>query len=318
MQPALETRTRRFAFTLVELLVVIAIIGILVALLLPAVQSARESSRRTQCVNHIKQITLAMHNHHDSKGTFPAGQPLGFYSSNWYTDVGTRDRDRSSWLGPLLGYAEQIATATELEDLLRPPTPTNYTCFGSFAKLHIPFLRCPTDPKSPKLSELGQGAHTNYAACVGNGYATPLGDPRGLELNGTFIGIKKFRFSDVLDGTSNTVVLSELLVRPDKVPTNHEIRGRIWNSIHVGTSFSTIYPPNSTIGDNVQGYCIKDKKMPCGSQSISSAFTLARSWHFNGVNAGMGDGSVRFIPDNISPTVWLALGSRNGGETTAD
>lgn len=302
----------RQAFTLVELLVVIAIIGILVALLLPAVQSARESARRTQCVNHLKQISLGMHNHHDSKGNFPAGQPLGYYSATWYTDVGSRDHDRSCWIGPLLAFIEQPAMGIQYEELLAPAVPPNYTCFTSFAMMHAPILRCPADPRSPKLSELGQGAHMNYVACHGNDFATPTADPRGLDLNGTFIGIAKLRFSDVTDGTSNTVFFSELLVRPDT--TAHDVRGRMWNSIHAGTSFSTRYPPNSTIGDNVHGYCVREKRMPCGSQSVLNAFSLARSWHTNGVNASMGDGSVRYVADRIAPAIWLAFGSRNGGE----
>jgi prepilin-type processing-associated H-X9-DG protein len=137
-----------------------------------------------------------------------------------------------------------------------------------------------------------------------------------LDLNGSFFGKSKIRLTDITDGSSNTVILSELLVRPDT--TAHDIRGRMWNSIHAGTSFSTIYPPNSSVGDNVMGYCVREKRMPCGTQSVLNSFSLARSWHANGVNAGMGDGSVRFVADRVAPKIWLALGSRNGGEAEND
>ena len=307
---------RRVAFTLVELLVVIAIIGVLVALLLPAVQSARESARRTQCVNNLKQLALGLHNHHDTKLLFPPGQPLGYFSSTWYTDVGSRNNDRSCWLGQLTAFLEQQAIASQLDELLLPATPSGYTCSQPFAIVRMQTIRCPSDPNSPKISELGQGIHSNYVVCHGNSYATPTADPRGLDLNGVMYGISKTRLSDITDGSSNTALLSELLVRKDT--TQHDIRGRVWNSIHACMSFTTMYPPNSNVGDNVQSYCIVAKKMPCGPQSNTNAFSVARSWHVNGVNTAMADGSVRMTADRIAPAIWSALGTRNGGEATAN
>jgi prepilin-type N-terminal cleavage/methylation domain-containing protein/prepilin-type processing-associated H-X9-DG protein len=304
--------THRRAFTLVELLVVIAIIGVLVALLLPAVQAAREAARRSQCQNNLKQLAIALHNHHDTNNEFPAGQPLGYYSANWYTDVGNRDRDRSCWIGKTLKFFEQTAMSDEYEAYILPSPPPNHTCFAPFAALKIPTLVCPSDGNSPKISSLGQGLHTNYIVCHGSTAATPSADPRGLKLNGMFFGITKLRMSAVIDGLSNTAMVSELLVRQDT--SQHDIRGRVWNSIHAGTSFSTIYPPNSTIGDNVQGYCVVSNSMPCGTQSVVGAYTLARSHHPGGVNVAFGDGSVRFAVNTIAPTTWLAMGTREGGE----
>ena len=303
----------RPAFTLIELLVVIAIIAVVIGLLLPAVQKVREAANRMKCQNNLKQIGLALHNYHDANNSFPPGQPQGFYYSDWYSDSKVKNFDRSCWIGFILPYLEQTAMNTQLQAWLT--TLSDYTCFAPFATTHIPSLICPTDPKSPKLGTVPgnmQGTHSNYVVCHGSGYATPGGN-NGLKLNGIFYGRSRTRIAAITDGTSNTVMASELLVSPD-VGSGHDVRGRVWNSIHSGTEFSTIYPPNSTIGDNVMGYCQPIKGVPCATQSIDNSYALARSQHTGGVNAAMADGSVRFIANTILPSVWLGMGTRAGGE----
>lgn len=183
---------------------------------------------------------------------------------------------------------------------------------ASFAKIPIKTFVCPSDPNGVKISALNQGFHTNYIVCHGNGYATPTADPRGLSLNGLFYGQSSVKLETVSDGTSNTLMFSELLNIQDT--GTHDIRGRSANSIHAGTSFSTLYPPNSTIGDNPQGYCVSGPTTPCGSASTTNAFVLARSGHTGGVNAALGDGSIRFISNTITPTLWSGMGTRNSGE----
>jgi prepilin-type processing-associated H-X9-DG protein len=292
------------------LLVVIAIIAILIGLLLPAVQKVREAAARMKCSNNLKQLGLALHGYHDANGALPMGEPYGYYSGSWYSDVGSKDYDRSCWIGPILPYIEQTAMGAQYQTWIA--NAAGYTCSSPFSPITINTLNCPSDPGAPKVSALGQGAHSSYVVCHGSGYATPSASPRGFNLDGVIYGQSRTKITDITDGTSNTLLASELLQSQDT--GQHDIRGRIWNSIHAGTSFSTIYPPNSTVGDNVMGYCVPIAGAPCGSQSVTNAFSLARSRHSNGVNAVLCDGSVRFMTNSVTPTTWLWMGTRAGSE----
>jgi prepilin-type N-terminal cleavage/methylation domain-containing protein/prepilin-type processing-associated H-X9-DG protein len=311
----MRTTRSRPGFTLIELLVVIAIIAILIGLLLPAVQKVREAAARMKCSNNLKQLGLAMHNAHDTNGVFPASQPLGYYSGSWYSDnPAPKDYDRSCWVYPILPNLEQGPLYTQVQTFLT--APNTHTCSTAFSKSLVSTLSCPSDPQMPKVSALGQGIHTSYVVCHGNGYATPTSDPRGLNLNGIFYGMSKVTMVGISDGTSNTVMLSEIANNQDT--GTHDIRGRVWNAIHAGTSVSTIYPPNSPIGDNVMGYCVARPGAPCGTQSVTNAYTVARSSHTGGVNACYADGSVRFVTNSITPANWLAAGTRAGGEVISE
>jgi prepilin-type N-terminal cleavage/methylation domain-containing protein/prepilin-type processing-associated H-X9-DG protein len=302
----------RRGFTLIELLVVIAIIAVLIALLVPAVQKVREAANRTRCSNNMRQVAVALHNYHEAYKRFPPGQPQGFYSANWYSDPTVVDADRSCWVGFILPYIEQAAMYAQYQAWLN--APNSLTCFAPFATTHLATLLCPSDPYSPKLGTVPgnmQGTHTNLVVCLGSGFATPNG-ANGLNLDGIFYGRSKTRMSRITDGTSNTLLVSELLFSPDT--SQHDIRGRVWNSIHAGAEFSTLYPPNSSIGDNPQGYCNPLPRAPCASPSVANAYTLARSMHPGGVNVAFADGAVQFIANGVTPAVYLALGSRAGAE----
>ena len=313
-------RRPRSGFTLIELLVVIAIIAILIGLLLPAVQKVREAAARMSCSNKQKQIGLALHNYHDTNGMFPPGQPHGYYFGGWYGTPGIQDFNRSNWAGAILPHMEQSALYELLQTALR--NNSTHTCNLPLAQNVLATFVCPSDPAGPKLAATPgnvQGFYTSFIVCHGSGFATPPGDDRGLNLNGIFYGQSKVKITDITDGTTNTVMVSELLQGSDTAsPGAHDVRGRMWNTIHAGTTFSTIYSPNSTQGDNVQNYCGAVSGAPCASQSIGSNYALARSKHTGGVNVTRADASVRFMSNSINALVWANMGTRAGGEVIDD
>ena len=306
---------RSAAFTLIELLVVIAIIAILIGLLLPAVQKVREAAARAKCTNNLKQLAIGLHGYHDVNSMFPPGQYNDFYSNDapWI---------RGCWIQPMLPFIEQ----NSLYQIYTASLTTN----GNWALLCpnkdtlIPPLVCPSDPGSPKTQTVDtntvngtggvmQGLHTNYVVCSGS---TVYG-AQGHTLNGMFYVKSKTKMTDVTDGTSNTFMLSEILVVPDS--GTNDLRGRYCNSWYGNSWFSTLYPPNTTVPDTVGYQGISTTRAPSTTATnTASAVLSARSMHTNGVNAGMGDGSVRFIINSVDPTAFLNAGTRAGGEVSGN
>ena len=328
------TNRERNGFTLVELLVVIAIIGILIALLLPAVQAAREAARRIQCANNLKQIALAAHNYHSSTGKFPPGAA----SCCWGT-----------WLMALLqnledlenfdAYVWGVCSRTSLGDQSRygsntnrPVTTQRFACYT-----------CPSDQPSAYFDGLG-GKVTchNYVANYGNtGFIVgPLGDTAagpvqnmfGIEFKGapfTISGwqtdepnsadyhpVLQYSIRDITDGTSNTLMFSES-VQGQPGQKGNDLRGFSWWGYASG--FETYLIPNSSQPDVMQsdGYCDESGagNPPCTSHSTSRPMTMAaRSRHPGGVNASMCDGSTRWASNDVDPHVWMIMGSSQDGE----
>ncbi|MBM4004818.1 MAG: DUF1559 domain-containing protein [Planctomycetes bacterium] len=304
----------RRGFTLVELLVVIAIIGILVALLLPAVQAAREAARRIQCTNNLKQICLALHNYESSNQMFPP-------SRNPYPLV-------HSALARLLPYIEQ-GRLHDLCDYTTPPTsPTNTAAARTQVKTFI----CPSDPmqgKIPSLAEFG----SNYVANNGTGTIS-----FGLLASGDGMFAQTYlAFKDVLDGTSNTAAFSESILGNDQISSGpkpsdprREVlevpggndptpaacdagagtwsgrRGGKWIDGHYGnTLYNHYYVPNVKTWD-------------CGNGRHNKALSTARSYHPNGVNLTFVDGSVRFVENTISLEVWRNIATRDRSDAPTD
>jgi prepilin-type N-terminal cleavage/methylation domain-containing protein/prepilin-type processing-associated H-X9-DG protein len=309
---------KRHAFTLVELLVVIAIIGVLVSLLLPAVQMARESARRTQCTNNLRQVGLAIHLYHDSLGRFPSG---------YVGDPTHPARDSETLDGPpgwawgalLLPYLEANNLHDQLDFSLPSWAPANEVA----VKTRLPVYLCPSASNSGTAvtvrarggEALGVFERSTYVANAGHdeGWASPLADWY-LVANGPLYRNSNVRAATVLDGLSNTVFLGEhhptisdktwvgVIPGSQVCPNNPQRRpftecdeAATWVLVHSGPAASeleVIHPPNSPLAHVCQMYAD----------------------HPNGVNVMLGDGSVRFVSQFCRVDIWAAMCSMNGGE----
>jgi len=246
------TNHRRTGFTLVELLVVIAIIGILVALLLPAIQAAREAARRTECNNNFKQIALGLHNYHDALGAFP-------YATNCNINGGqpgvTTNR-RISWFHMILPYIEQSSYYEQILPRMLNEFPGGWPTADR--NVVIEAFMCPSDPANPKVDQ--QGFHGNYHPCHGSSHT---GGGAG-QTNGMFYPRSKTKLRDVLDGTSTTIMLGEIKLQLDHVGASgagntvcggsHDLRGRYHNTYHGNATFTTMRAPNTSVGDRLQRF----------------------------------------------------------------
>ena len=317
----------RRAFTLVELLVVIAIIGVLVALLLPAVQSAREAARRMQCKSRMRQIALAMHQHHEALEYFPHGTynymdsthhtppPYGTFTSSG-PGSGPHTQDRRCWMHDMLPYIEQ----QNLYDRFVAHMDTGASALGFVDHdTTISLLMCPSDPTGAKLHTFWGGSGTptqgfsgNMIAAAGSGYFNEGGVTASGDLDGLFFAVSNTRFADIRDGATNTAMISELILSPDT--DSHDIRGRYHNPAHGGVVFSTRLPPNNLVPDRLN-WCANNPvpQAPC-IWIGTDMFVSARSYHPGGVNLALADGSVRFISSSIDPDTFKGIGSRAGGE----
>jgi prepilin-type N-terminal cleavage/methylation domain-containing protein/prepilin-type processing-associated H-X9-DG protein len=328
---------RRRGFTLIELLVVIAIIAVLIALLLPAVQSAREAARRAQCVNNLKQIALAMHNYHDTIGTFPPGSIADTgWGGTWW-----------NWPAFILPQMENTAVYNAINfsrsniasNTARDPNSTAWvTVVNSFL--------CPSDQVGTGLmdnmswvstenySKMVKGAVICYVANWGDMktgnltfdfYSTESAPGNGPNwgCGGLFSGMfgdcsdgKSLGIRDVTDGTSNTLLVGEC---------SPNMNGSLMWVNGDGTYASTVVPLNWKC-DLKDGAIDPSDRSVCSLNQLNN-FTSAlhcwrnqtvnygfKSYHPGGVNFAMSDGSVRFLKQSINPRTFNALGTRAKGE----
>ena len=342
----------RSAFTLVELLVVITIIGILIALLLPAVQAAREAARRAQCSNNLKQIGLALHNHHQSHGSFPPGVPT--CTANYWITGGIQAGaycEGPGWAVNILNEMEQSALAQSAynmmgyrwhapDDLPNMATAPDTNVGNTTPAAYI----CPSADKmrervsSWDLESMSKG---NYAANFGADNYLSFEDsteagafgvvmlpdcPGRVTQSGWVsdqLGTWKMgygegtRVADIRDGTSNTLAVSEV------IGYNHHADGRgAWiASTAGGSTFMARTTPDSRDNDNLamcySGIPADDIRHCTQNRSDGNIWAAARSRHPGGVNAAMCDGSSRFFSDSIDLLTWRALATREGGETVS-
>jgi hypothetical protein len=268
---------------LVEVLVVIAIIGILVALLLPAIQYARESARRTQCTNHMRNIGVALHNFHDVHSHLPAG---------WIADVADGEPGWG-WGAHLLHFLEQNAL---LDNQIHLDDHIDETENEEARQAVIPIYGCPSDPKADDRVLL-TGLHTSLFEVGRSNYVGVFGteevedDPSHGD--GTFFHNSWIRFADILDGQSNTLLVGER------------------SSKHGDSTWVGMIHGATDAMARVVGSCDHAPNDP------HAHFDDFGSFHATGANFVLGDASVRLIGSDIDLGVYRALATRAGGEPAA-
>ncbi|MFO1064732.1 MAG: DUF1559 domain-containing protein [Pirellulales bacterium] len=321
-------RIRKTGFTLVELLVVIAIIGILVGLLLPAVQQAREAARRMQCSNNLHQLGLAMLNYESAYKKLPGG--VGRYGCCWGT-----------WQVAILPYIEQTVLFNAYQNQGGADWGARYgaTVNRTVTSTRIPTLTCPSDTPNAPIGASGTTpaiTSHNYAVNYGNTsffqttlnginfYGAPFqcyskstsdDGPSTLAAALTFTNIygKPTPLADVTDGLSNTLMAAEVLQG-----RGTDLRGFTWWGGASG--IVTYLAPNSSSPDVITGgNCTStaaNPKMPCTTTTTTTAPRMmgSRSLHPGGVQVVFCDGHTSFVPNSIDYNLWQATGTAGGAE----
>jgi prepilin-type N-terminal cleavage/methylation domain-containing protein len=295
-KPAMSIHRR--SFTLIELLVVIAIIAILIGLLLPAVQKVREASSLLSCRNNLKQIGLAMHQYHDTQGSFP----VGYYDPTPWPALD--NGPGWGWGAYLLPYLEQNNLFQQIRFDLDVGDPANAGIRATFLKIYS----CPSDPSGSTTFVINDGgsnswtlARGNYVACNGNDGVDDFTTPPHT---GAFVrAIKGYRVADITDGLSNTFFVGD---RTSKLSYSTWVGGPtgalnpfLQAPGNFGAEVTLLMCHAGVTGPNTPGVFDAD--------STSSPHQL-------GVPFLFGDGSVHFISNGIDIATWMALATRAGGE----
>jgi prepilin-type N-terminal cleavage/methylation domain-containing protein/prepilin-type processing-associated H-X9-DG protein len=317
------------AFTLIELLVVIAIIGLLMALLLPAIQRVREAANRARCLNNLKQIGIALHNHHAQLDSFPPAmiiRPASSFTDDW------------SLQARLLPYVEQDNLHRRI-DFSKPYSGPSH---WQVTEVPVAIYVCPSEVRKNQqhVESSGQRHYVvNYGANLGVWFV--YDSPSGLSGDGVFSHTYPRQISEILDGTSNTVGFAEVKAwtpylrdtgNPNtlNVPPPADLSAAMsyvsggslranghteWvdGRVHqTGVTFTL--PPNTQVLFSGQDVDVTSAREGHAQTNPTYAIITSRSYHPGGVNVLLMDGSTRQIRNAISISVWRALGTRAGGE----
>jgi prepilin-type N-terminal cleavage/methylation domain-containing protein/prepilin-type processing-associated H-X9-DG protein len=332
----------RRGFTLIELLVVIAIIAVLIALLLPAVQAAREAARRVQCTNNLKQISLALQGYETAVGALPMSMVL--------KGTGTTTTSLTGWSAQarILPYLEGNALFNAANYSISKEEPDNATVVA----LAVNTFLCPSEVKpQPYLHDYGYAGVTNYGASQGDWFV--WGGFDGPQNRSAFGPNRSRRLAEFTDGLSQTLFAAEVkacqpsancrhttlpsINDPNNIPSpnadpfavapeydngacvtqNQSEFHTEWSDGNVhAAGFTTAWPPNKAILGRAayKGFDLDLNGRNEEDGGPTFAAITSRSYHPGGVNALMGDGSVRFVKSSVNGMTWRALGTVGGGE----
>jgi prepilin-type N-terminal cleavage/methylation domain-containing protein/prepilin-type processing-associated H-X9-DG protein len=345
--------SRRRAFTLIELLVVIAVIGILVALLLPAVQQSREAARRLQCKNNLKQFGLAIFNYESTFSVLPMGDCVRNY--------GTGEIPQASVHCYLLPYFEQTNNYNGLNFLAQINANTTASTKTSKKALSSSF-HCPSDPMT-RVNNVANAnivsESCNYMQCLGSISThagvnltanNPLTRQPETQLHGIFFRNSSTRWRDITDGSSNTAMFAEIKTGPNSSPTSIGSTGVIPATDLRDSSVATSSTTNWSGADQLSPPAECESRVrvawlyrglqwyralmvatyynhtltpnspfrDCISSNLYQAHLAARSHHTGGVHFLLADGSVRFASNNVDSTIWRSIGTKGNGDLIGD
>jgi prepilin-type N-terminal cleavage/methylation domain-containing protein len=329
---------RRSGFTLVELLVVIAIIGILVSLLLPAIQAARGAARRSACSNNLRQSGLAMHNYYDANKVFPPSFETGVNAD------GTAGVGNASVFARILPFLEETTLYKNI-DFKKKYSDWTMPDGSKLAANRVSVYMCPSEARDEPVINATSGLATNYpinyAINYGSWFVYDFQTKKGGD--GAFIPNKRMKVAALSDGLSKTLGFAEVkawgavktggsaVATAPTSPTatcglggtlsaegghNEWVEGKLTKTAFTGT-----FPPNTIVPCD-EGGVTYDIDWISKSESVTSTVATmgavtSRSYHSGCVNAGMMDGSTQSASDDIDQIVWRGLSTRNGGESVS-